>query len=48
MRAADTQEKLAALYVDVDYLGPDAFARDLKTHQTRFIEIIKTGNIRIE
>jgi tripartite-type tricarboxylate transporter receptor subunit TctC len=48
VRTADVQEKLASLYIDVDYLGPDAFARDLKLHQTRFSEIIKKGNIRIE
>ena len=48
MRTTEAQEKLAALYVDVDYMGPEAFARDLKIQQTRFIEVIKKGNIRIE
>ncbi len=48
MRTADAREKLAALYVDVDYMGPEAFARDLRMQRTRFLEVIKKGNIRIE
>jgi tripartite-type tricarboxylate transporter receptor subunit TctC len=48
MRSTEAQEKLAALYVDVDYLGPEAFARDLKLQKAQFSEIIRKGNIRIE
>jgi tripartite-type tricarboxylate transporter receptor subunit TctC len=48
MRTTEAREKLAALYVDVDYMGPEAFARDLQSQQARFMEIIKKGNIRIE
>ena len=48
MRSADAREKLASLYVDVDYMGAEAFARDLNTQRARFSEIIKKGNIRIE
>jgi tripartite-type tricarboxylate transporter receptor subunit TctC len=48
MRTSEAREKLAALYVDVDYLGPEAFARDLQSQRAGFLEIIRKGNIRIE
>ena len=48
MRSTEAREKLAALDVDIDYRPPAEFARDLKFQQTRFAEIIKKGNIRLD
>ncbi|MSP96137.1 MAG: hypothetical protein EXR29_02685 [Betaproteobacteria bacterium] len=48
MQSPEVRERLAALDIDVDYRRPDEFARGLKLQQTRFGEIIRKGNIRIE
>ncbi len=48
MRSAEARDKLTALDVDIDYRPPAEFARDLKYQQTRFGEIIKKGNIRLD
>ena len=48
MRSAEARDKLTALDVDIDYRPPAEFARDLKYQQTRFSEIIKKGNIRLD
>ena len=48
MQKPEARERLNALGFEVDYRRPDDFARDLKFQQTRFGEIIKKGNIKIE
>ena len=48
MQAADTRERIAAAGLEVDYRRTDEFARYLKEQQTRFSDIIRKNNIRIE
>ena len=48
MKAPDTGEKLAASGLELDYRGPDDFARYLEVQRTRFAEIIRKNNIRID
>ncbi len=48
MQKPEARERLNALGFEVDYRRPEDFARDLKYQQTRFAEIIKKGNIKIE
>ena len=47
-KAPDTGEKLAASGLEPDYRRPDDFARYLAEQRSRFAEIIKKNNIRIE
>ncbi len=48
MQKPEVRERLNALGFEVDYRRPEDFARDLKFQQTKFTEIIKKGNIKIE
>ena len=48
MQAPDVRERLAGVGLEVDYAPADEFARYLKEQQTRFADIIKTGNIKVE
>lgn len=48
MQSPEVRERLGNLGFEVDYRPPEEFARDLKYQQTRFAEIIKKGNIKIE
>ncbi|MGZ8202219.1 MAG: Bug family tripartite tricarboxylate transporter substrate binding protein [Burkholderiales bacterium] len=48
MQNADTRERIATAGLEVDYRPPAEFARYLKDQQTRFADIIKKNNIRIE
>ena len=48
MQTPEARERLGALGFEYDYRRPEDFARDLKFQQTRFTEIIKKGNIKIE
>ena len=48
MQAADVRERLAGVGLEVDYAPADEFARYLKEQQTRFADIIRTGNIKVE
>ena len=47
-KAPDTAEKLAASGLEPDYRKPDDFARYLAEQRSRFAEIIKKNNIRID
>ncbi|MGZ8211812.1 MAG: Bug family tripartite tricarboxylate transporter substrate binding protein [Burkholderiales bacterium] len=48
MQNADTRERIATAGLEVDYRPPAEFARYLKDQRTRFADIIKKNNIRIE
>ena len=48
MQTADVRERLAAVGLEVNYLGADDFARHLKDQQTRFADIVKKGNIKVD
>ena len=48
MKSAETRERLATVGLEIDYRPTEEFARDLKEQQTRFIEIIKRGGIKID
>lgn len=48
MQTADVRERLAAVGLEVNYLGADDFARHLKDQQARFADIVKKGNIKVE
>lgn len=48
MQNADTRERIATAGLEVDYRPPAEFARYLKDQHTRFADIIKKNNIRIE
>ena len=48
MQAPDVRERLAGIGLEVDYAPADEFSRYLKEQQTRFADIIKTGNIKLE
>ena len=48
MQTAEVRERLANVGVEVDYRRPDEFARYLKEQTTRYMEIIRKGNIKIE
>ena len=48
MQSPEVRERLAGVGVEVDYRRPDDFRRYLKEQTTRYIDIIKKGNIKIE
>ena len=48
MQSPEVLERLAGVGVEVDYRRPEDFTRYLKDQQTRYIDIIKKGNIKIE
>lgn len=48
MQAPDVRERLTGVGLEVDYAPADEFARYLKEQQTRFADIIKAGNIKVE
>ena len=48
MQASDVRERLTAVGLEVDYAPTDEFSRYLKEQRTRFADIIKTGNIKVE
>jgi tripartite-type tricarboxylate transporter receptor subunit TctC len=48
LQAADTRERLAAIGLEIDSRGPEAFAGYLKGERARFASIIKNGNIKID
>ena len=48
MKAPDTGEKLAASGLELDYRAPAEFSRYLADQRSRFGEIIRKNNIRIE
>jgi tripartite-type tricarboxylate transporter receptor subunit TctC len=48
MQSPEVLEKLLAVGVEVNYRRPDEFTRYLKDQQARYIDIIRTRNIKIE
>jgi tripartite-type tricarboxylate transporter receptor subunit TctC len=48
MQSADTRERLAAAGLELDYRRTEDFARYLREQHTRFSEIIRKNNIRID
>ena len=48
MQSAEVREKIFTVGLEVDYRRPQEFARYLKDQQTRYTEIIRRGNIKIE
>ncbi len=48
MQSQEVRDKLNLVGLEVNYLGPEDSARYLKEQQTRFAEIIKKGNIKVE
>jgi tripartite-type tricarboxylate transporter receptor subunit TctC len=48
MQTTDFRERLAAAGLELDYRRSDDFGRYLKDQQTRFADIIRKNNIRIE
>lgn len=48
MQSADTRERIETSALELDYRRTDDFARYLKEQHTRFSEIIRKNNIRIE
>jgi tripartite-type tricarboxylate transporter receptor subunit TctC len=48
MRTPEARERLLAAGVEVDYIPTDRFARYLRDQETRFSDIIRKENIRIE
>jgi tripartite-type tricarboxylate transporter receptor subunit TctC len=48
MQSQEVKDRLFSVGVDLDYRRPEPFTRYLKEQQTRYKEIIKRGNIRIE
>jgi tripartite-type tricarboxylate transporter receptor subunit TctC len=48
MHSQEVKDRLFSVGVDLDYRRPEPFTRYLKEQQTRYQEIIKRGNIRIE
>jgi tripartite-type tricarboxylate transporter receptor subunit TctC len=48
MQAPDVRERLVGVGLEVDYAPADEFGRYLKEQQTRFAEIIKSGNIKVD
>jgi tripartite-type tricarboxylate transporter receptor subunit TctC len=48
MQSPEVRERLAVVGVESDYRAPDDFRRYLKVQQTRYIEIIRNGNIKVE
>jgi tripartite-type tricarboxylate transporter receptor subunit TctC len=48
MQRSDFRERLAAAGLELDYRRSDEFGRYLKDQQTRFADIIRKNNIRIE
>ena len=48
MQSAEVREKLFTVGVEIDYRRPDEFTRYLKEQTTRYTDIIKRGNIKIE
>lgn len=48
MQIEDTRSKLNAVGIEVDYRPAEPFGRYLAAEKTRFIEIIKRGNIKIQ
>ena len=48
MKGNEARDRLVAAGVEVDYRPTDNFAQYLKTQKTRFADVIKKGNIKIE
>ena len=48
MLSPEVRERIAGIGVEVDYRRSDEFARYLKVQQTRFADIIRNGNIRLD
>lgn len=48
MQTADTRDRLASAGLELDYRRTDDFTRYLKEQRTRFSDIIRKNNIRIE
>jgi tripartite-type tricarboxylate transporter receptor subunit TctC len=48
MKTTDFRDRLAAAGLELDYRRSDDFGRYLKDQQTRFADIIRKNNIRIE
>ena len=48
MQSPEVRERIAGIGVEVDFRRPDNFTRYLKDQQTRYIDIIKKGNIKVE
>ena len=48
MQSAEVREKINSVGLEIDYRRPEEFGSYLRTQQSRFIEIIKKGNIKIE
>jgi tripartite-type tricarboxylate transporter receptor subunit TctC len=48
MQGTDVRERLIVAGVEVDYRRTDDFAQYLKVQKTRFADVIKKGNIKIE
>ena len=48
MQAPEVRERIAGIGVEVDYRRTEEFTRYLKEQQTRFADIIKKGNIKVE
>jgi tripartite-type tricarboxylate transporter receptor subunit TctC len=48
MQSQEVKDRLFSVGVDLDYRRPEPFTHYLKEQQTRYKEIIKRGNIRIE
>ncbi len=48
MQSPEVRERIAGIGVEVDYRRTEDFTRYLKEQQTRFAEIIKKGNIKVD
>ena len=48
MQMPDVRERLTGVGLEIDYRAGESFARHLKVQQTRFSEIIKAGNIKLD
>ena len=48
MQMPDVRERLTGVGLEIDYRPAEPFGRHLKLQQSRFSEIIKTGNIKLD
>ncbi len=48
MQMPDVRERLTGVGLEIDYRAGESFARHLRVQQTRFGEIIKAGNIKLD
>ena len=48
MQSPEVRERLTGVGLEIDYAPADEFGRYLKEQQTRFADIIKAGNIKVE